>query len=743
MKLFLRTLFLGAVAASRLFAVQTQNFTQDSFADFAEGEARGITVTSDGFLRLGVEAVRLAAIPAPTIWAAVEGPEDAIFVAAGNEGQVFRLVKGGKPEEIFKAKELQAQALAVDRHGALFIGTSPDGKIYRLEKGGKPTLFFEPKEKYIWALAFDAEGNLFAATGEQGKLFKISPSGKGRVFYDSDETHLRALLVDGKKRLWAGSADNGIVYRFDTTDGNDGVPFAAWDSDFREITALAAAPDGAVFVAAMGDGKGARSPALSLMATAVSKLAAAAKRDGVEGGAKGEGSGAAPGLTEKPGAGEIARIAPDGSVERWWSDSEDVYALAVPAPGRVWAGTGRKGKLLEVTGPRTWAILNQLPGETITALFPRAGEWIAATSNDGALWRLPGGASRKGSFESKVLDARGSARWGAAELRASPGALRLFTRAGNTAKPDKVWSAWKPLGRDGRIQSPVANYLQYKIEMEAEGRAEGPALDRLVLFYQPQNQSPRLVKVVVTPPHVELIKVPRPEMPSPPINATPPSGATSTVGIVKSGAPNAAAVGPMVDAMLAAARAPLLQPTKKLGWRSVTWQASDPDQDDLVAQVWSRAVGTEHWRLIRDDLRENFLAWDAARWPDGNYVLKVVVSDLPGNLPAEQRTDEMLSDVFTVDHTAPEIVADTAPDALKKGVLSLVIRDAVSVVDEAESSMDGAEWRPLLPVNGLYDSKENRFLIPIADLASGEHYVNVRASDAADNVASATIRFKK
>lgn len=741
MKPFLLALLLAA-ATGRAVAVQTQSFLQDSFDDFAEGEARGITVTSDGFLRLGVEAARLAAIPASPIWAVAEGPGGALDVAAGNEGQVFRVGNNGKPEEIFKAKELQAQALAVDRHGALFVGTSPDGKIYRVEKSGKSTLFFEPKEKYIWALAFDAEGNLFAATGDRGKLFKISPSGKGRVFYDSDETHLRALLFDAKKRLWVGSAENGIVYRFETTAGAAGVPFAVWDSAFREITALAAAPDGAVFAAAMGDGKGARLPSLSGAAAAMPKLMPGARGDAPEAGAKGEAPGAP---SEKLGAGEIARIAPDGGVERWWSDREDVYALAVPGPGRVWAGTGRKGKLLEMTGPRTWAILNQLPAETITALLPRAGGWIAATSNDGALWSLPGAAARKGSFESKIFDARGSARWGAVEFRASPGALRLFTRSGNTEKPDKVWSAWKPLDGAGRVQSPVAGYLQYKIEMEAEGRAEGPALDRLVLFYQPQNQPPRITRITVTPPHVELVRVPKPEAPLAAIHASANPVVAPAAGGAKNGAAANAAAASMMEAMLAAARAraPLLQPSKRLGWRSVTWQTNDPDQDELVAQIWYRALGIETWTLLRGDLRENFFAWDAARWPEGSYALKVAVSDLPSNLPADQRADEMTSEVFTVDHTAPEIVADTAPDAIKKGILSLVIRDAVSVVDEAEYSMDGAEWRPLLPVGGIYDSKENRFVIPIADLAPGEHYVNVRASDAADNVAGATIRFKK
>ncbi|MCC7518434.1 MAG: hypothetical protein IT578_04530 [Verrucomicrobiae bacterium] len=742
MKSFLPA-FAVLLAALPCVAVQTQKFTQDSFDDFAEGEARGVAVASDGFLRLGVEATRLAALPVQTVWAVADAPDGTLYVAAGNEGQVFRVGRNGQPEEIFKAKELQAQALALDRRGVLFVATLPDGRIYRVEGPGKSSVFFEPKEKYIWALAFDAAGNLFAATGDKGKIFKITPSGKGGVFYDSDETHLRCLLFDAKKRLWVGSDGNGIVYRFDSTAGAAAIPFAAWDSDFREITALAAASDGAVFAAAMGDGKGGRPPPLArppASKAAASGAGGSVGAQALEAAMKGDGGGS-DGGADKSGAGEIVRIAPDGSVERWWGDSEDVYSLAVPGPGRVWAGTGRKGKLLEVIGPHVWTILNQLEAETLTTLLPRGERWIAATSNDGALWSLSGATGRKGFFESKILDARASARWGAVEWRAAAGAAQLLTRSGNTAKPDKVWSGWKTLDAANRIQSPVGRYLQYRIEMKAEKDGAEPAVDRVDLFYQPKNQPPKIARVIVTPDNIELVRAPRPEMPLPPIAAGGAVGAPAAGTNAKGAA--ATSANTAVEALLAAARAPLLQQFRKMGWRSVTWQAGDPDNDDLVAQVWSRASGAEKWTLLCGDLRENFFAWDAARWPDGDYVLKVVVSDLSGNLPAELLSDEMVSEVFTVDHTAPAILPDLSPEALKKGTLSLVIRDTTSVVDEAEYSVDGADWRPLLPVGGIYDVKENRFVIPISDLVPGDHYVNVRASDSADNIASATIRFKK
>ena len=213
-KLFSVLLFLILIP-SALQAVRTEKWSSDSFAEFAEGEAHGVAITSDGLLKVGPETKKLASLPVEIVWAVVRdsrsggaGAKNLIYVAAGNEGQVFKVGNDGKPIEFFKAKELQVSALAVDSSGHLYASSMPDGKVYRIEPNGASSIFFDPKEKYIWALQFDGEGNLFVATGNQGKLYKVDRSGKGTLFYDSDETHLRSLLLDGKQRLWVGSDGN-------------------------------------------------------------------------------------------------------------------------------------------------------------------------------------------------------------------------------------------------------------------------------------------------------------------------------------------------------------------------------------------------------------------------------------------------------------------------------------------------------------------------------------------------------
>jgi hypothetical protein len=119
----------------------------------------------------------------------------------------------------------------------------------------------------------------------------------------------------------------------------------------------------------------------------------------------------------------------------------------------------------------------------------------------------------------------------------------------------------------------------------------------------------------------------------------------------------------------------------------------------------------------------------------------VVASDRLKNAEGDDREDEIISSTFTVDNTAPKIVSDTK--TINQGFITVKISDPTSIIDEAQYSVDGGNWIPLLPINGLYDSKSNRFQISIEKLSQGEHYINLRASDSADNIANVTIEFKK
>jgi len=135
--------------------------------------------------------------------------------------------------QYLEPKELQVQALALDKNGVLYAATNPDGKVYRIERQiGAPaakgkaetektktagdfsaSMYFDPGTKYIWDLAFDNSGNLYVATGDHGEIYRVTPKGEHSLFFKSDEAHIRVLSVDTKGNLIAGSDGSGLVYQ--------------------------------------------------------------------------------------------------------------------------------------------------------------------------------------------------------------------------------------------------------------------------------------------------------------------------------------------------------------------------------------------------------------------------------------------------------------------------------------------------------------------------------------------------
>ncbi|MDD2710146.1 MAG: hypothetical protein PHV34_19355 [Verrucomicrobiae bacterium] len=738
-------MFFVLAALPSAWAVRTEKWRHDSQGDFSEGEAHGVGITSDGFLCPGPEIKKDVSLPAEVIWA-VAAPRDGgrapLYVAAGNEGQVFK-VAADKAVEFFKAKEIQVHALAVDGEGNLFAGSSPDGKVHRIAPDGASSVFFEPKEKYIWALAWDEAGKcLYVATGDKGKLYKLDRDGRGGIFYDSDEPHLRCLLLDERKRLWVGSDGGGQVFRFDSLEGNAGKPFVVYDSDYREVKSLAMAPDGGLFAACIGDGRssGGAGSVISSLKNLVSSIKAPGGVSGVreikdgENGPKVEDVSFKPVDDGKPGMGEVVRIGEDGVAEKWWSGNEDVYSLMALEANKVWLGTGRKGRLIEVAGPRIFSVLGNLEAKAVNALWQNKEGLQAATSNGGAVWLISNKPARKGTYESKVLDARTPAAWGKADwtMVSGEGKMVVSTRSGNTAKPDKVWNDWVAVDDKQKIRSQPARYLQYRLAFEIGGEGRAAWLDRMVVFYQPRNLPPQLGRITIGQPNAEYYRMPKVEIPS---------GSSPMPNLVGGSLPGVKGGGAGAVAM--AMRPPGAQIGKHQGWRGATWQASDPNGDSIRYDVYYRWMGVAEWKTLKQDLDEPFVSWDAATWPDGQYFLKVVANDRLSNPAGEERVTEMVGDIFTIDHTPPSIQADVSPQVLRKGILTLTVSDTVSVVKDVQVSVDGSPWRVLLPVGNLYDSLNSVFHLPVDALEAGEHYVNVRAVDAAENAIAQTVRFKK
>ncbi|HUB83474.1 MAG TPA: hypothetical protein VMB03_31965 [Bryobacteraceae bacterium] len=724
-----------AAAACAAFAGQTQIWTQGEYADFERGVINNLSIRSDGLLSLAPHSHELFDTGEAYLWALVRDSKGNLYAAGGTGAKLYRIPPGGSGKMVAEVDALEIHALAVDSKDRVYFGTSPDGKVYRLGAGGKPEVFYDPKAKYIWALAFDRKGDLLVATGGvpngQGEIHKVTPDGKGSVFFKTDETHVRSMTIDATDNLIVGTEPGGLVIRVSPA----GEGFVLYQMPKKEVTAVAVAPGGAVYAAAVGSKQGGSPVALP----PVTPLPAPASSGTISVNLSG---GAAPAstrpLSPPPGSmgtagvnggSDVFCIEPNGNPRRVWSHASDVvYALAFDAQGRVLIGTGNKGTLYRVESPTQYTALLSLPLTQITAFQSgTGGKLYAATGNTGKVFEIGPEVEHEGSIESDVFDAQLYTLWGRLSFEAhlNGGRIAIATRSGNLDQPQKNWSPWSDAiisPKGGRITSPAARFVQWKATLTADGAGHSPELESVDVAYLPKNVEPRLDEIEITPVNYRF--------PAPVLNLTAaPSGPAQNLTLPPLGRHTSPAVLPLVEG---ATTTPAMQFAK--GWLGARWVASDPNGDSLLYTAEIKGENETEWKPLKEKLTEKYFSWDATAFPDGDYRLRVTASDAPSNPPSEALTATLISAPFTIDNTPPKITGLAASRNGGKLEVRWHAADALSNLDRAEYSLDGGDWTVAEPVTKLSDSPALDYELKM-DAAPGEHTIAVRVWDENENLA--------
>jgi hypothetical protein len=255
------------------------------------------------------------------------------------------------------------------------------------------------------------------------------------------------------------------------------------------------------------------------------------------------------------------------------------------------------------------------------------------------------------------------------------------------------------------IQSPSARFLQYRLTFGSDEKGEVSAVvDDVDVAYQVPNLAPQIKTV-------KLAAVPDAE------------GA------------NAAAA-----AMAQAQGATPTNGQQGTGKQTITWEATDPNEDALLYSVAFRSGSRSPWILLKEKLKEPTFEWDTRSVADGRYEIRVIGSDAAANPKGAGKTASRVSEPVIVDNTAPqigEIKAET------KGTGATITFDAVdrtSTLSTFEYSVDSSEdWQAVLPSDNIADGPEESVSFTATGLSGGPHQVAVRATDARGNRTTRTI----
>ncbi len=706
--LFLTVLFLSIA----VFAADPAIWTLDSRSDFLKGDARGISVSDTGAITLAPKLTEVFKTDQQFIWSSAADTSGNIYLGTGGDGKVFKVDASGKGSLLVDLKEMNVTALAIAKNGDLFAATSPDGMVYRISANGTSEVYFEPKEKYIWSLAALPDGSLAVGTGDAGKLYKVKNAGASRessLLFDSGDTHIISLAVDAAGTLYAGSDQNGIVYRF----GPGGRPYALMDSPLREIHAISIGPDGSVYALAVGDSAASAKTAESSAtpAAAESKPVTIEKPN--------------PLTAETPAKSRydlstarsaVYRLSRDGDAEIIWS-SATVTGFSISAAGdgkSVSIGTSDKGRIYNVTNEGRETLELQTNAGQIST-FVRSGSGLFATSsNQGSLFRVGPETVAEGTYDSAVLDTRGMSDWGRLWWRSS-GSVSVQTRSGNTQDPDETWSKWSTASSDQKgtqISSPQARYFQWKAILRAGPKAE---LNEVNVSFATRNTAPEVLSIQVLPTNVGLIA-------NPPVQVDP-NIELSGMDLITFGIPNAAA------------------PPRRAfqrGATSLQWTAEDRNGDKLVYDVYYKETNEAEFKLLRADIGEPFITIDGQSLADGQYVLKVVARDTPSNPPNLARSGERITEPVNIDNTPPTVSSSVPPQINgDKARVTFDAADSGSYIARAEYSVNGEQWIPIHPEDGISDGPKERYTIEIPLKSPGEYAVTIRVYDANSNAGNA------
>jgi hypothetical protein len=757
--------FLGL---SPSLAEHTRRWRQSTYEEFLKGSAHGVAVRSDGRLELAPKFTLLADADASYLWSVRLDPKGALYAAGGSPAKVFRFDSNGKPSVVFDSTDLSAQAIAFDAKGILYVGTSPDGKVYKVSASGEKSVFFDPKTKYIWDLAFSPDGTLYIATGDKGQVFAVAPDGKGEPFYSSDEAHIRVLAFDSKENLIAGTEPSGRILRISRSssktsakDSKDSAAakaegFVLYETAKREVTSLAVAADGTIYVSAIGE-KQRTGQAPSTIITTPQGTTTITSGGIITGG---QVQPQQPFVPFPPLlSSSIYRISPDGAPEELWSSREDVvYALGLASDGRLLAGSGNSGALLAVDGHGVFAHLAKSGSAQITGIARNsAGKIFLCTANPGKVYSVGPEYEAEGTFESRSFDAQLFSKWGriewwspqsAAVAKSSASSneprVEFFVRSGNTEDPGREWSRWYgPYTKSGSaMEAPSARFVQWKA-MIHDGRP-GDGIDWVSLAYLPRNVAPVIDGIVLQDPGVRAQSQSGilSGQPTPVTLKMPPAPNVSGLTITQSSTPQRFEQPP--------------QGTLQKGYQTVLWTARDDNDDEMRYAVYFRGENEHEWKLLKDNLEQRFYSWDTTTLPDGAYYLKIVATDAPSNPPALALKTERESERFEVDNTPPAIEklsvdsVNRCTGACGDAVVAVkfTARDATSSIERAQYSVDGGDWILVVPTGSVSDAPEERYEFTLnftwsAPPAAGEreHTIAVRAYDRFENVGSAKTSF--
>lgn len=676
-------LCLCGIGVSDLFSVEVKKKEINTFKAFQKGTFSGTGLDGKGSLFIGPKIKNMQGPDREYYLGLAVDKSGNIYVGTGHRAGVYKISpstpaapQAVAPVEVARFNELDVYALLVKADGEILAGTSPDGKLYKVGKNKSKDKtaneFFNPDEKFIWDIKEDITGNIIVAVGNAGGVYRVKKDGSAAKLFTSEDTHIISLYITKSGSILAGSGDRGILYQIDNTKVK-----VLFDSPFEEIRGISEDKDGNIYFTAS---RGIKRQNVLNDARVETFLDTKKKKKAKEEVIPMETS-------------VVYCRRTDGVVERiWGSVTEYIYSACYDQKNnRVLIGTGNSGRVYSIDRDGGFSIVYESEAAQVFKIEAMNSGFAIVTNNTAAISRIEDVFNSNGTYFSEVYDLEIQSKLGKVYWDADTPAgtnVSLYVRTGNSNVPDETWTQWSAPFTDSEnanIDTSGVRYFQVKAGLNSSNAAASPRLNNVKVFFIQSNLKPQLKKIEIRKPVKNTIP-PISEKTSPP------------------------------------------PPHKDKNYLTLAWSARDPNRDKLKYNLFLKKTSDRRWILFKEDITVPRAELSTRLFEDGKYLLKVEADDSLANPPGMAKSTELISSLFLIDSTAPEIADFT----LQGTRLTFTVNDKISLVTAVLYSYDGKLWYPVFPVDQIADSRSEKYDFNLKGKKDNK-YIFIKVFDEFDN----------
>ena len=368
----------------------------------------------------------------------------------------------------------------------------------------------------------------------------------------------------------------------------------------------------------------------------------------------------------------LLAVKEDGSVQELMS-LPGFYFTAIAAQNKtIIIGGGQFGLYIEYDTVTGKHLFSTLGEGKVLTILPSGEKMKIMTSDPSAIWTVENKIARQGIFISEVYDVGIVSTWGTfnPNVSAPQGTTVKFFVQSGVTKKPLYWTDWQEVTPGKKIPAAPAQFIRYKAQLLSDGKTT-PYVYGVEFPYTQHNLAPKI----------------------------------NTLSL-----------------------------EQKNNILNVSWNASDPNNDNLIFDVYLAADGMQKIKINPEPLSATNFSFSNDAFPSGVKRITVVASDLPSNSPETALTHELSALPVVFDSEPPTIGEILLKEDNSHWEISVTISDQESLLKEVAYLINGQNRTVILPEDGILDEKTETFRFKLPK--SQGFFLQIQATDTAGNQSS-------